>query len=68
MFASPGDQATIADTLADKTKEASKGTVKVKVTKTKAKPSMDAIKARAKKVTKEVSVEQVLAEAGVATF
>jgi hypothetical protein len=68
MFASPGDQATIADTLADKMKEASKGTVKVKVVKTKAKPSMDAIKARAKKVTKEVSVAQVLAEAGVATF
>jgi len=62
MFASPGDQATIADTLADKTKEASKGTVKVKVTKTK--PSIDAIKARAKK---NVSVEQVLAEAGVTT-
>jgi len=64
MFASPGDQATIADTLADKTKEANKGTVKVKVSKTK--PSIDAIKARAKKATKEVSVEQVLAEAGVA--
>jgi len=66
MFASPGDQATIADTLADKTKEASKGTVKVKVTKTKTKtkPSIDAIKARAKK---NVSVEQVLAEAGVTT-
>ena len=63
MFASPGDQATIADTLADKTKEANKGTVKVKATKTK--PSIDAIKARAKKATKEVSVEQVLAEAGV---
>ena len=64
MFASPGDQATIADTLADKLKEANKGTVKVKVAKTKAKakPSIDAIKARAKK---EVSVEQVLAEAGV---
>jgi hypothetical protein len=62
MFASPGDQATIADTLADKTKEASKGTVKVKVAKTK--PSIDAIKARAKK---NVSVEQVLAEAGVTT-
>ena len=62
MFASPGDQATIADTLADKMKEASKGTVKVKVAKTKAKPSIDAIKARAKK---NVSVEQVLAEAGV---
>jgi uncharacterized radical SAM superfamily Fe-S cluster-containing enzyme len=63
-FQSPADQATIADTLADKTKEASKGTVKVKVSKTK--PSIDAIKARAKKSTKEVSVEQVLAEAGVA--
>jgi hypothetical protein len=61
MFASPGDQATIADTLADKTKETNKGTVKVKVAKTK--PSIDAIKARAKK---NVSVEQVLAEAGVA--
>jgi hypothetical protein len=64
-FQSPADQATIADTLADKMKEASKGNVKVKVSKTK--PSIDAIKARAKKVTKEVSVEQVLAEAGVAT-
>jgi hypothetical protein len=63
-FQSPADQATIADTLADKTKETSKGNVKVKVSKTK--PSIDAIKARAKKATKEVSVEQVLAEAGVA--
>ena len=65
-FQSPADQATIADTLADKLKEANKGTVKVKVAKTKAKakPSIDAIKARAKK---EVSVEQVLAEAGVTT-
>ena len=63
-FQSPADQATIADTLADKMKEASKGNVKVKVAKTK--PSIDAIKARAKKATKEVSVEQVLAEAGVA--
>ena len=59
-FQSPADQATIADTLADKMKEANKGTVKVKVSKTK--PSIDAIKARAKK---NVSVEQVLAEAGV---
>ena len=66
-FQSPADQATIADTLADKLKEANKGTVKVKVakTKTKAKPSIDAIKARAKKATKEVSVAEVLAEAGV---
>ena len=38
-FASPSDQATIADTLADKVKEASKGEVKVKATKTK--PSID---------------------------
>ena len=53
-FASASDQATIADTLADKTKEANKGTVKVKATK----PSIDAIKARAKK--SEVSAEQVL--------
>lgn len=57
-FASPADQATIADTLADKMKEASKGEVKVKATK--AKPSIDAIKARAKK-NKEVSAEQILA-------
>jgi hypothetical protein len=56
-FANPSDQATIADTLADKVKEASKGEVKVKATKTK--PSIDAIKARAKK-NKEVSAEQVL--------
>ena len=55
-FASAGDQATIADTLADKSKEASKGEVKVKASKSK--PSIDAIKARAKK--SEVSAEQVL--------
>ena len=72
MFASPGDQATIADTLVDKTKEANKGTVKVKMAQAvtsraakSAKPSIDAIKARAKKATKEVSVDQILAEAGV---
>ena len=55
-FQSPSDQATIADTLEDKSKEASKGEVKVKSSKTK--PSIDAIKARAKK---EVTPEQVLA-------
>ena len=65
-FQSPGDQATISDTLADKTKEASKGTVKVKVTKTKSKPSLDDIKARAKKTTKQVTPEQILAEVGKA--
>ena len=65
MFASAGDQATIADTLADKLKEANKGTVKVTKSKSKAKPSIAAIKARAKKPTKEVSVETILQEAGV---
>ena len=55
-YQSAEDQATIADTLSDKTKEASKGTVKVKATKTK--PSVEAIKARAKK---NVTVEDVLA-------
>ena len=61
-FQSAGDQATIADSLADKTKEASKGTVKVKVAKAKTTPNIDAIKARAKKVTKQVTPEQILAE------
>lgn len=54
-FASAADQATISDTLADKTKEATKGTVKVKATK----PSIDAIKARSKKA--KVSAEDILA-------
>lgn len=54
-FASAGDQATISDALADKEKEASKGNVKVKATK----PSLEAIKARAKKA--EVTPEQILA-------
>jgi hypothetical protein len=53
-FASASDQATIADTLEDKTKEANKGNVKVKATK----PSLDAIKARAKK--SKVSAEDIL--------
>lgn len=59
-FQSGDDQSVIGDALQDRTKEANKGTVKVKVAKTK--PSMDAIKARAK--TKEVTAEQILAEAG----
>jgi hypothetical protein len=56
-FQSASDQATIADTLEDKEKDAKKmsGEVKVKATK---KPSLDAIKARAKK--KEVTPEQIL--------
>lgn len=64
-FQSPADQATIADCIADREKEASKGTVKVKATK--AKPSVEAIKARAKKTAPEVTVEQVLDAAGVST-
>ena len=52
-FQSAADQATIADSIADKSK--STGEVKVKKTK----PSLDAIKARGKK-TKEVSVEDIL--------
>jgi hypothetical protein len=55
-FQSASDQATISDTLEDKLKEASKGEVKVKASKTK--PSLDAIKARGKKA--EVSVADVL--------
>lgn len=63
-FKNAEDQALIADALADREK-APKREVKVKVTKAKAKPSLDAIKARGKKA-KEVTAEQVLAEAGVA--
>ena len=55
-FASAEDQATINDTLSDREKEARKGEVKVKAAK--AKPSLDAIKSRAKK--SEVSVTDVL--------
>jgi hypothetical protein len=47
QYQSAEDQATISDALADRTKEASKGTVKVKASK-KTKPSIEAIKARAK--------------------
>jgi hypothetical protein len=42
-FASAEDQATISETLADREKEARKGEVRVQ-----AKPSLDAIKGRAK--------------------
>ena len=61
MFKSAEDQALIADALADREKV--KSEVKVKATKAN-KPSVEAIKARAKK-SKEVSPEQILAEAGV---
>lgn len=68
-FANPSDQATIADCLADREKEATKGTVKVKVAKTKAKPSVEAIKARAKKAPKaELTAEEVLAQTEDAPF
>ena len=50
-FQSADDQALLADSLADREKTANKGEVKVKATK--AKPSIDAIKARAKKETVE---------------
>lgn len=54
-FQSAEDQATIADSLTDREKEAKKGTVKVKATK----PSIDAIKARGKKAkTAETSETQ----------
>jgi hypothetical protein len=56
-FQSPADQATIADYIADREKEATKGTVKVKVSKAKAKPSVESIKARAKKAKVEASEE-----------
>jgi hypothetical protein len=59
-FQSPSDQATISDAITDRSKEANKGIVKVKVTKAKAKPSIDVIKSRAKK---ELTPAQVLAAA-----
>ena len=62
-FQSAEDQATISDALADRVKEANKGEVKVKASKSK--PSLDSIKARGKK-TKEVTAEQILNEVGVA--
>lgn len=56
-FQSAEDQATIADALADREKEAKRASGEVKV-KAK-KPSLEAIKARGKK--KEVTAEEVLA-------
>lgn len=51
-FSSEDDQATIADVLSDKEREARKGEVKVK-----AQPSLDAIKNRARK---DISVNDIL--------
>lgn len=56
-FASPSDQATIKDTLQDRSKTV-KSTVTVKVAKNK--PSVEAIKARAKKIVDEATAEDVL--------
>ena len=52
-FQSAEDQATISDSLADREKEVKSGTVKVKLSKSK--PSLDSIKARAKKVVAEIA-------------
>jgi hypothetical protein len=59
-FQSPSDQATIADSLEDREKDAKKGEVKVSDV---AKPSLESIKARGKKVTKEATASQILAAA-----
>lgn len=70
-FQSPSDQATLADALSDREKEAGKGEVKVKTTKAskKATPSLDNIKARAKKAAKpEITAEEILAQAEDAPF
>ena len=59
LFKSAEDQATISDSLADREKEAKKGTVKVKATK----PSVEAIKARAKaKVSETAPATETVAE------
>lgn len=62
QFQSAEDQATITESIEDREKDARKGEVKVKVAKTKTvkgkvKPSLTAIKARARKQTQ---VEDVL--------
>ena len=54
-FQSPGDQATISDSLADRTKVVKVKVVKVKATKVVVKPSLEAIAARAK-TTLEIPV------------
>jgi hypothetical protein len=66
QFQSASDQATLADALADREKEASKGEVKVSK---KAKPSLANIKARAKKASKpEITAEEILAQTEDAPF
>ena len=58
-FQSVYDQATLADALEDRRKDAGKGTVKVKTPKGKVAPSIASIKARAKKIVPEVEAVQV---------
>lgn len=62
QFKSAEDQATIADALADREKTVTKREVKVKATKA-SKPSVEAIKARAKVSTKETTTETQASEA-----
>lgn len=52
-FQSPSDQSILADVLSDRQKVSTKGEVKVRKAKTK--PSLDAIKARGKKVKQEAA-------------
>jgi len=67
-FQSGDDQALISDALADREKTASKSTVKVKVSKASVKPSVDAIKARAKKAKSSVTAKDILAATEDAPF
>lgn len=72
QFKSAADQATIADALADREKELSKGEVKVKTDKksakastkkpVKAKPTLESIKSRAKKESVAKADEKVDSE------
>lgn len=71
-FQSPSDQATLSETLEVKVKEASKATkssvvvtkdkTKAKTTVSKTKPSLDAIKARAKSVSVPEAVTEPVVE------
>lgn len=70
QFQSAEDQATISESIEDREKEARKGEVKVKVAKTntaksKAKPSLTAIKARARKQTTAEDVLDAVSNAEV---
>lgn len=60
-FSSPSDQATINDTIEDRAKDAKKGLVKVK--SEKAKPTVESIKARAKKAKLVEETAQVVESA-----